>query len=136
MTDLSIRRGDTRLFKLWLTDPSGARLPLADKKLWFTAKRSVTDPDASAIIRKGTANTGLTGITVADAPGAPTATEPWLGGDVATVTIATADTAGLPDHDTGLAWDAQFAPSAGGDPQTPDAWTGTLTVIADVTRSS
>lgn len=136
MTDLTIRRAGRRQLKLWLTDPyTGERLPLADAHIWFAAKRSHADADADAVLRKGTPGTGLTGITVAEEAGTPTEALPWLGGGVATVTIAATDTAGLPDHGVRLVWDAQYAPAGGAEPQDPDAWHGVLVVLPDVTRA-
>jgi hypothetical protein len=127
-----IVRGDGRTVLLWLTDPAtGGRLTLSDKKLWFTAKNNFVDPDTAAVIRKGNALAGLTGISVV----VPSAGQPGAGGEVAVVQIAAADTDALDAHTIILQWDGQVE-IPGSDPVTPDAWRGQLSVVPDVTRSS
>jgi hypothetical protein len=127
-----IVRGDGRTVLLWLADPvTGGRLTLSDKKLWFTAKNNFVDPDTVAVIRKGNALAGLTGISVV----VPSAGQPGAGGEVAVVQIAAADTGSLDAHTVILQWDGQVE-VPGNDPVTPDAWRGQLSVVPDVTRSS
>jgi hypothetical protein len=65
--NLEVRRGQGEPFELDLL-AAGVPLPAdADEdKLWFTAKRNTTDVDAAAVLSKGTANTGRTGMQFTD----------------------------------------------------------------------
>jgi hypothetical protein len=105
--------------------------PGPGRVLGFTAKNNFVDPDTVAVIRKGNALAGLTGISVV----VPSAGQPGAGGEVAVVQIAAADTGSLDAHTVILQWDGQVE-VPGNDPVTPDAWRGQLSVVPDVTRSS
>lgn len=69
---------------------------LTGASVWFTAKRSYSDDDATAFIRKGTTNTTLDGIEVLDA----------TGGQVV-INIEPSDTSGLEAGTVMLLWDMQ-----------------------------
>lgn len=72
MADLKMVKGETPTFHLTVTrinhllpstDPDyETEVDLRGQKVWFTAKRRLSD--AAAAIAKGTAETGLSGVTV------------------------------------------------------------------------
>lgn len=110
MAELTMYRGDTRTVVLTL---EGAATFEVGDTVWFTAKRSASDPDDDAVIQ-------ITGNDVT------------IDGGTASVTIPPATTATLTGT-TELVYDWQVA-SAGGAVHTVDG--GTLKVLADVTRST
>lgn len=115
--------GDDAVYTVTVTRASVAiDLRLANTKLWFTAKKALSDLDASAVIRKtfGVSG-GPGGITV---PGAAP-------GNVANIGIADADTAAL-SATTRLYFDVQLEEPDG--TKTTVA-RGTLPVVADVTKA-
>lgn len=123
--DLEIHRGDTSIFNVDAKrpDPSNPSLLLPINmtagKAWFTAKRSVTDVDASAAIALSTATAGVAILNA-------------LGGQLQ-VTIPAAATVALPDDSVVLVYDVQVKDAAG--VVTTVQW-GKLTVDADVTRAT
>ena len=49
--DLEIMRGDSKTLTFVIEDDDGAPLDLGTVQVWMTAKRSVLDPDASAVFQ-------------------------------------------------------------------------------------
>jgi hypothetical protein len=115
MADLAMTRGTTALVTLTLVDGAGAALDLTGTTLRFTAKRSLRDAQADAVIAKVT-GAGITHRT------------PQSGG-IADVAIAPADTSGLAPHPIALAYDVELV--SGADVYSTE--TGTLTVSPDST---
>lgn len=117
-------RGDTRQWSFTVVDENASSVSLASHGgLYFTAKRSIADPDASAIFQKALV-AGLPtggGFTIASAT---------LG--FGRVQLAPTDTSGLEDAIVQLSYDLQFVDS-GGNKYTIAA--GKLTVRPDVTLS-
>lgn len=99
-THLTLKKGDTHHLEVIVTrkDENDVEVPvnLTGSKLWFTAKNKVTDLDTSAVIRKGTANTTLTGVDITDAPNGE-----------ALITLVPADTA-IGNGTVFLHWDLQL----------------------------
>jgi hypothetical protein len=109
MADISARKGDTIPIEVRMTrsvpgiDPFDEPLTYpvdlsGSVKIWFTAKRAHTDPDASAVIRLGTTNTGLSGVNVENPPNEGRAR----------VTIPPASTTGLEAGTVFLIYDVQL----------------------------
>jgi len=96
--NLVAKRGDDEEYAITVTGSAGEPFDLTDCELQFTAKRRLTDPDEEAVIVK----TSGDGIEVTN----PT-------GGLATMTLTSADTAGLPAHRTGLYYDIQVTDSDG-----------------------
>lgn len=117
--DLTIRRGDDRQLSVTIYQEDGTTPQnLAGAALWFTGKLHLKDSDADAVL----AYTRDAGITVTSEPNG-----------TATVQIAGADTAGLPDGAIPLRCDIQVKTA------TNDVYTaayGRIMVAADVTRAS
>ena len=63
--DLKIFRGDSPCFEITVTQPDGGKPLVGAQKLWFTAKRLLSDSDEQAVIRKSTASGE--GIVITDA---------------------------------------------------------------------
>lgn len=118
MSNYEFKRGDTRFLDLVVTNLStGAAQNIAGATFWFTAKKSLTDTDANAFIKKDNAGTG--GVTITDA----------AAGKVR-VTISPADTLAL-TRNTALFWDVQAKDPAGNE-YTIDA--GIMLVTLDSTQ--
>jgi len=78
MAHLTAKKGDTIPLEIAMNRSTPGELPHSapitapvdlsgSVKIWFTAKRSFADADDDAVIRLGTVNTGLAGVTVTDA---------------------------------------------------------------------
>ncbi len=119
MADHTLRRGDAATITVTVVDGNLAALDLTGKTLRFTAKRSVKDAQAAAVLAKVTGS----GITHQTQSGAT------LG--KADVAILPADTSGLPAHPTTLVYDVQL--TDGTNPYTTE--TGTLSILPDTTTS-
>lgn len=121
---LTMTRGDTREWSFAVTDASSAAVSLASHNgVWFTGKRSISDPDASAIFQKSLASGATTG-------GGFTITS--LAAGTGTIKLAPSDTSSLDDAIVQLSFDLQFVDS-GANKYTISA--GRLTVHPDVTRA-
>jgi hypothetical protein len=112
--NLIAKRGDDETFAITITGTDGGPFDLTDCEVQFTAKRRL-DPDEDAVIVK----TLDDGIEV---------TNP--SGGLATLSISSGDTSGLPPHRIGLYYDIQIT-DADGLITTPIE--GRLTVRPDVT---
>lgn len=117
-------RGDTRQWSFTIRDENASAVSLASHGgLYFTAKRSIADPDASAIFQKhlvaGAATGG--GFAIASAPGG-----------YGNVTLSPSDTSALEAAIVQLSYDLQFV-DVGANKYTVAA--GKLTVRPDVTLS-
>lgn len=120
MTILAATRGDNETYQLTILDAAGAAMDITSVlEIWFTAKSSLDDADADAVIAK--TKTGG-GITIIDGPTGR-----------ADVALLPADTAGLAARRLELHWDCQVK-AASGAITTVDS--GTLVVSPDVTRAS
>lgn len=121
---ISMVRGDTKAWAFQVVDENASPISLASHSgLWFTAKRLVSDVDASAIFQKHLA-TGLPtggGFAIASAA---------LG--YGTVTLSPTDTSSLDAAIVQLSYDLQFV-DVGGNKYTVAE--GKLTVRPDVTLS-
>lgn len=99
-THLTLKKGDTHHLEVVVTRENdlGVDVPvnLTGSKLWFTAKNKVSDTDVQAVIRKGTANTTLSGVDITDAPNGE-----------ALITLQPADTA-IGNGTVFLHWDLQL----------------------------
>lgn len=120
---LRMRRGDTPIWELAVTDADGSPFDLTGCTLYFTAKLLITDADPG-LFQLTTGD----GITVTDAAGG-----------IATVQPARADTSGL-TQDTKLFVDVQVSrPGAPDETFTvwppEDDYPGELWVVRDVTRA-
>ena len=60
--NLYMYRGDTRIFKCTAKSQDGIAVDLGSANIYFTAKRDLSDPDASAVIVKD--STTPNGITI------------------------------------------------------------------------
>lgn len=118
--DLTVKRGNTIVLDLVITNPDGSDRDITGAKVWFTVKRFKSEPDADALIRKGNAHSSLTGITL---------TAPATGG----VQIVTepSETDELPD-DFRAWYDVQILETSG---RVSTPFEGYLTVAADITRA-
>lgn len=117
MSDVTIRRGDTRLLAVVdAVDAAGDAYVWTDDQIRFTVKRSLADTDAEAVFVK----TRAEGAIVPGAAGE------------ATIRIEPADTQTLPEQAIVLEWDLQVT-TAGGDVYTLDS--GRMTVDPEATRS-
>lgn len=74
---MNLRRGETVIYDLTVTDPNGGDVDLNDYSIWFTVKDDLSKTDAQAIVQKTKSN----GINVS---GSDTST--------ATVTLTAEDT--------------------------------------------
>lgn len=114
-----VRRGDT-IRLLVEVERNGSPLNVTGKDFWFTAKKRLSDLDASAVAQKSLIGGASNGIEVLNG----------AAGQVL-VTVAPADTEGL-TRATTLYWDVQMAEADG------VLWTvasGTIQVVPDVTRA-
>jgi hypothetical protein len=116
-TTLEIVRGDTVAITITVT-LAGVAVDLTGASVWFTAKRHLTDADASAVFQL----TVGAGIVLTNAAGG-----------VATATILPAHTSGLTGESTRLHFDVQVKPAAG---TVHTVARGALVVRADVTVST
>lgn len=121
---IDMTRGDTRQWTFAIANENASAVSLASHGgLYFTAKRSVDSPDASAIFQKhlaaGLATGG--GFAIASAPGG-----------YGTVQLDPSDTSSLEAAILQLSYDLQFV-DVGGNKYTVAA--GKLTVRPDVTLS-
>jgi len=116
--NMYVRRGDGEVYTLPVTLPDGTAVNLTGAKLWYTAKRKLTDADTDAVIRKDTFN--LLGIVITSA----------IGG-TAELTLLPADTSGEEGIQVRLFHDAQVQLS-GGQPHT--LFNGVLVIEPDVTQ--
>lgn len=121
-TYLTIKRGDTNAFEFTLTR-AGVAVNITDSstKVWFTAKKLFADADASAAIRKGTTNTGLSGISITDG-----ANGKYV------VTIAPADTSSMSNDTNWFLFDTQVREASG---TISTVASGRLAVMPDTTLS-
>jgi hypothetical protein len=119
-TNLKMKRGDTKLVQVTTTSTLTSS-GLTGYKFWFTAKNAFTDADASAVIKKLTADFTVVQNGNATTPG------------IVTCKIDPADTASLPHFDSTLLYDVQFEDSDG---NVTTVASGTLTVQVDVTKAS
>jgi hypothetical protein len=115
MAALTMTRGSTALVTVTVIDGAGAALDLTGTTLRFTAKRSLRDAQADAVIAKATG----AGITHRS---------PESGG-IADVDIEPADTSGLAPYPIALAYDVELV--SGADVYATES--GTLTVSPDST---
>lgn len=102
---------------------AGLPFPLADKTIWFTAKKSLRDLDEDAVIAKKNG----AGITVLP---------PEPGEDIqnqAKIEVAADDTKGLPSKTVRLEWDVQVK-EVGQEPFTLER--GDIRINADVTQAT
>jgi hypothetical protein len=120
---LEMVRGDTLTIDVHCEKPdpaTGVLLPinLTGAKVWFTAKRFVTDDDLHAKVQVSTTGGG---VVVVNAPGG-----------VARVTVPAGSTAPpvLPDDPIDLAYDVQVLEASGA---LTTVQRGTLTVNPDIT---
>lgn len=117
--NLSMYRGDTKTLQFTVSNlPSTG---LTGYSFWFTAKEQVSDPDASAVVHKVSAD-----FTVST-PGNDTTP------GVVTCDILPADTSAAPDYDYVLLYDFQVKDSNG---RVTTSAVGTLTIHPDRTRAS
>ena len=120
---LTMRRGDTPIWDLAVVGRDGAPFDLTGYTVYFTAKRSLSDPDPGVFQL-----TNGAGITITDAAGG-----------LAQIQPRRADTSALTE-DTTLLVDVQVS-QAGAPDQTftvwphPDDWPGELRIVRDVTRA-
>ena len=115
--NLKMYRGDTAEFRVTALDIDGNPLNLTGASAWFTAKRTTSDDDNSAVFQKTVGN----GITIIDA----------ING-IMLVRLAEADTSSIAGKEY-LEYDLQVKDTSNG------VWTvarGSLLVLADVTRTS
>jgi hypothetical protein len=133
MAHLTAKKGDTIPLEVAMNRSAPGELPhsapvvtpvdlTGSVEIWFTAKRSFTDLDDDAVIRLGTLNTGLSGITVTDAANGR-----------ARVIIPAAATAGLEPGTVFLVYDVQLL-ELDGTLTTVDS--GRLALVDQVTRDS
>jgi hypothetical protein len=115
--NLRMYRGDTAEFRVTALDIDGNPLDITGASAWFTAKRTTSDDDLSAVFQKTVGD----GITITDAPNG-----------IMLVRLAEADTASVTGREY-LEYDLQVKDTSDG------VWTvarGSLLVEADVTRTS
>lgn len=126
MANLALTRGDTNVLRVTVTreDDSGFVSPvnLAGCLMWFTAKRDPKDADEDALIRKGTPDTGLDGITYVDS---------LLG--IADVTVFPEETESMSSSVTYLYYDAQIKEL---DDRITTVAQGRLTIGYDITQAA
>ena len=123
MTDaIVMTRGDDRTLQITAYDKNGDLADLTDVDLRFTAKISLADPDARAVLYKTRAGGGISVV------GDPT-------DGVAEVALDAADTASLLNGQA-LFWDLQSKLPPGGGSKVTTLASGVLIVKADVTRST
>lgn len=115
MTQLTMRRGDTPIWDLAVTE-NGSPFPLSGATLYFTAKVSLDDADPGLFQL-----TNGSGISITDAAGGLATIQPRRG-DTNTLT---ADWNGF--------WDVQV--SIAGSSETHTVLSGTLIIARDVTRA-
>lgn len=117
MSDLEMTRGDTRR---WLLTFS---VDLTGAKIWFTAKRALSDADGAALIAL---SSGTSAITITDAAAGQ-----------CTLVIPPAATAGVatpsPSQPLSLVYDIQIRESDG---TITTVQRGNLRIKADVTQST
>lgn len=117
-TNLTMIRGDTVPINLTITNAQGA-VDLTGCELWFSAKKSVADPDPPIIAKSSGV---LGGIQVTDAAGG-----------LATVTLDPADTSAFTADTQLLTYDVQLKDGAG---NITTVASGYLTITADVTLAT
>jgi hypothetical protein len=118
MSVLQINQGDDETLTIVGRDAAGALQDLTDLDLYFVAKRSAFDSDASAVISKSTAG----GITI-DA-------DQVANKGKATITIAAADTRGMPSGPS-LPWSLTAVDGPG---KTTTLASGQLVIVPAVRR--
>lgn len=123
--DFQMRRGDTLIFDVFAKRPDPSPLvdvletiDLTGGKAWFTAKRTISEPDENADIRL---STSLGGVAILN----PTA------GQVRT-TVPPAKTTALPDDVVTFDYDVQVMDAAG---VVTTVQAGRLFISPDVTRA-
>lgn len=115
-----MRRGDTPLWDMVVTQADGSAFNLAGWTIRMTAKRSPDDADADAVFQLSTvAGT----ITITSAAGGLATAQPLR---TATNTLT---------EDTGVFWDIQVAKDGAPD-QTFTVDNGTLLIQRDITRTA
>lgn len=114
---LEMRRGDTPIFEILVTNANGTVFDITGCTIYFTAKRSIDDSDANAVISATTLNGG---VIITDAPNG-----------VAQAIPTAVSTSGL-TIDENLFWDVQIK-TVGGRIHT--IANGILSVVRDITRA-
>jgi hypothetical protein len=112
-----MRRGDTPAWDLAVVQDDGSPLDLSGWTIYFTAKRTITDPDPGVFQL-----TNGSGVTITDAAGG-----------LATIQPRRADTSTILDEPR-LIWDVQLS-KAGAPDQTFTVISGELLIRRDVTRA-
>ena len=115
--NLTMIRGNSKLFAFPLTDSDGDPIDLTSCTVTMTAKSAYTDTDASATFAK-TIGDGITVISAANG--------------VITVDLEPGDTSSLLGRTTRLVYDIQVQTAAG---RVSTPVTGRLTVKPDVTTT-
>lgn len=123
---LEMSRGDSRSWLFAVTDGYGSTVDISGHRgMWFTGKRSISDPDASAIFQKvlpsGATSSATTGILVSS-----------LTAGAVTLSLVPIDTSGLEDAILQLSFDVQYVDSAA---RKYTVAGGKLIVRPDVTRA-
>lgn len=112
-----VKRGDTAIFNVEAVDNTNNMINVTGANFWFTVKNAVTDLDDDIVFQKTLGN----GITVTNYE------KGWF-----RVTIAPADTSGLPTENVAMVYDLQLLDSSN------NVWTlneGVFMVTPDVTRA-
>ena len=116
---IAMVRGDTRKIQLQILNPyTGAVVNPTGAKLWFTAKRNVSDSDTDAIFQKTETN-GISIVTASTG--------------IIDVQIEPSDTAALSAVNHTLFYDAQIRTAAG---EVLTFQSGPLLVAVEATRAT
>lgn len=116
--DLMMIRGDDQTLNVQVVDNAGGIINITGSQWWFTVKNAITDPDPSKVFQKTLGD----GITITNA----------VMGQLR-VTIAAADTDGLPTNNVAMVYDLQMKSSLG---EVDTINMGNFVVIPDVTRGT
>jgi hypothetical protein len=115
-----LRRGDTPIWRIVVTDYDGSPFNLAGYTIRMTAKRDVNDSDADAVFQLSTTD-GT--ITITDAAGGIAQAQPERS---STDTLT---------NDIAVYWDVQLAED-GAPNVTYTVDNGTLQIVRDITRTA
>lgn len=118
-TNLSMKRGDNKIVQVTLGNLTANGI--TDFQFWFTAKQSLGDTDAQAVIKKLPADFNVVQAGNASTPG------------IVTCEILPADTSSLGDFIVNLTYDVQVKDASG---RTTTIQDGKLKVKPDVTRAT